>query len=1049
MRRVLVGLGLGLTLAGGWCATADDDPPKELTADERKELEAKWKEQTSAFLQSYRAGKLPEAAEAGQKALETARRLYPKQDHPLLAGSLNNLAAVLTDQRKYADAEKFHREALEMRRRLYPKQDHPLLAGSLNNLASLLWHQEKYAEAEPLYREALDMRRRLYDREDHPELVATLNNLATVLEHQQKYADAETYFRNALEMARRLYAKQDPAFVTMSLNNLGRVLWHQGKYAEAESLSREALDMSRRLYPKQDHPFVAGSLNNLAILLTEQGKYAEAETLHRETLDMRRRLFGKQDHPEVALSLHNLAVALQYQRKTSEAETLYGKALEMRRRLYPRLDHPDLAATLNNLASLLGEREKYAEAEPLYREALDMRSRLYAREDRPELAESLNNLAAMLVDQGKYAEAETLYRQALDMRRRLYAQQDHPNLAMSLNNLAHLYRAQGKYADAERLFRQALAMYRSLARDYAAVRSEGDALTLAASYPSTRDNFLSSAWMSKAAAATVYAEVWASKAALGRFYEQRALAARAAATDPRAAALLDQISDRRRRADLLLAPLSSDGATARQRDTDLVQLARDIETLNRQLRPLLPTLERADKLAQATPADLQKVLPADAAVVDFLQRYLFEQDPKVPGKKGGKVTDRYLAFVLTRDKVSWIELGEAEPIEGAITAWREAITAGKDVPPEVPAKVRELVWAKVQKELPEQVKMVYLCPDRELCRVPWAALPGDKPDTVLLEKYALANLPHAEFLLDKLWPPDAGPKRPTEVLAVGGVAYDAAPLPAEKPAVNRGEPLLKPRQQPGWMALPSAAAEVKGVMGAAKKKDLVCRTLEKEEATTSAVLTALPKVRFAHLATHGFFADASFRSAFQVDARLFRMGEGGERIGAGTLSPMVMTGLVFAGANNPKTPGRGIVTGEALVDLDLSGLELAVLSACETGLGHVADGEGTFGLQRAFHLAGTRDVIASLWKVPDRPTAALMALFYRNLWEKGMPPVEALRQAQLEIYRHPEKIPELAAGFRGKIVEVPGTEETPAKATADGKAHPRLWAAFALSGPGR
>jgi CHAT domain-containing protein len=142
---------------------------------------------------------------------------------------------------------------------------------------------------------------------------------------------------------------------------------------------------------------------------------------------------------------------------------------------------------------------------------------------------------------------------------------------------------------------------------------------------------------------------------------------------------------------------------------------------------------------------------------------------------------------------------------------------------------------------------------------------------------------------------------------------------------------------------------------------------------------------------------------------------------------MVMTGLVFAGANKPETPGRGIVTGEALVDLDLSGLELAVLSACETGLGDTAGGEGTFGLQRAFHLAGTRDVIASLWKVDDAATAALTALFYRNLWDKDLPPIEALRQAQLEIYRHPEKIPELAGGFRGPFVEVPNPDAVRAR----------------------
>ena len=99
---------------------------------------------------------------------------------------------------------------------------------------------------------------------------------------------------------------------------------------------------------------------------------------------------------------------------------------------------------------------------------------------------------------------------------------------------------------------------------------------------------------------------------------------------------------------------------------------------------------------------------------------------------------------------------------------------------------------------------------------------------------------------------------------------------------------------------------------------------------------------------------------------------------------------------------------------------LGVLSACETGLGNVAGGEGVFGLQRAFHYAGTTNVVSSLWKVPDRSTAALMALFYRNLWEKNLSPMEALRQAQLEIYRNPGKIPALAKGFRGKFEVVPG-----------------------------
>jgi CHAT domain-containing protein/tetratricopeptide (TPR) repeat protein len=1002
MTRLLAGAVLGMTLVGGWRVTAADDPPKELTPEERKELQARWQEFTSSLIQSARAGKLPEAAGAGKKALEAARRLYPKQDHPQLAGSVNNLANVLWAQGKYVDAETLYREVVAMRRRLYPSQDHLDLAVSLNNLATVLDAQGKYADAETLYREALAMKRHLYAQHDHPDLAGSLTNLATVLREH-------------------------------------------GKYAEAEMLQREALAMRRRLYPKQDHPYLADSLTGLANVLRDQGKYADADTVHREALAMRRRLYGNEDHPDLASSQNNLAAVLNDQGKYADAETLFREALAMRRRLYPKQDRAVLADSLNNLARVLRAQGKYADAEALHREALEMDRRLYAKQDHPVLARSMTARAVMLEAQGKYADAEALHREALVMRRRLYAKQDHPDLAGSLNNLAVVLWAQGKYDDAETLFREALTVYRRLARDYAAVRSEGDALTLAATYAPARDNFLSNAWASKAAAATVYQEVWASKAALSRVYEQRGLAARAAATDPMAAALLDQLTDRRRgRADLLLAPTPSDPATAKQRATDLAQLATDIQTFDRQLRPLLPTLERADKLAQATPADLQKVLPQAAAVVDFLRWTLFEQDPQVPGRKGAKATVRYLAFVLTRDKVSWLDLQEAEPIETAVTFWREAITGGKEIPPELPAKVRQLIWDKVRQELPAQVKTVYLCPDLALCRVPWAALPGDRPRTILLEEYAVAVIPHAPFLLDKLWPQDAVPKRPTEVLAVGGVTYDATAPAPDTVASTRGAPLLKPGQPVGWPALPGAAAEAHGVSSAARKKNLVCRTLDKEAATSTAVLAVLPRVRWAHLATHGFFADASFRSAFQVDTKLFEMTR------AGALSPMVMTGLVFAGANRPDTPGRGIITGEALVDLDLSGLELAVLSACETGLGDVAGGEGTFGLQRAFHLAGTRDVIASLWKVPDRPTAALMALFYQNLWEKDLPPIEALRQAQLTIYRHPERIAELAAGFRGKFVEVTGNEAAvPVQPGADGKAHPRLWAAFTLSGPGR
>jgi CHAT domain-containing protein len=195
--------------------------------------------------------------------------------------------------------------------------------------------------------------------------------------------------------------------------------------------------------------------------------------------------------------------------------------------------------------------------------------------------------------------------------------------------------------------------------------------------------------------------------------------------------------------------------------------------------------------------------------------------------------------------------------------------------------------------------------------------------------------------------------------------------------------------------------------------------------------------------------------------RAFLFGVGDERRGAGARSPLVQTGLVLAGANvpPPKDPDArlrhdgGLLTGEAIAGLDLSRLELAVLSACETGLGEATTGEGVFGLQRAFHLAGCQNVVASLWKVDDEATAALMALLYRHLWDSKEPksPLEALRQAQLTLYRHPELIPELSRGrglALGKTMPLPaGT--APQARPKGAKAPARQWAGFVLSGVGR
>src|SRR5262249_32083616 len=145
---------------------------------------------------------------------------------------------------------------------------------------------------------------------------------------------------------------------------------------------------------------------------------------------------------------------------------------------------------------------------------------------------------------------------------------------------------------------------------------------------------------------------------------------------------------------------------------------------------------------------------------------------------------------------------------------------------------------------------------------------------------------------------------------------------------------------------------------------------------------ALGKHRYVHLATHGYFAPPELVSA--LDDRTHRDRDG--LFGRGGVSgwhPLLLSGVVLAGADREGKPGGegGGLAALEIAELDLSKVELAVLSACETGLGKEAGGEGLLGLQRAFQTAGARSTVASLWEVSDGATQELMAAFYRAWWD--------------------------------------------------------------------
>ena len=122
-------------------------------------------------------------------------------------------------------------------------------------------------------------------------------------------------------------------------------------------------------------------------------------------------------------------------------------------------------------------------------------------------------------------------------------------------------------------------------------------------------------------------------------------------------------------------------------------------------------------------------------------------------------------------------------------------------------------------------------------------------------------------------------------------------------------------------------------------------------------------------------------------------------------NPLLRSGLALAGANQHKlnSDDDGILTALEASGLNLWGTKLVVLSACDTGLGEIKNGEGVYGLRRAFVLAGTETLMMSLWSVSDFVTRELMINYYKNL-KKGIGRSESLRQVQIEMLKKPKQL---------------------------------------------
>ncbi len=574
-----------------------------------------------------------------------------------------------------------------------------------------------------------------------------------------------------------------------------------------------------------------------------------------------------------------------------------------------------------------------------------------------------------------------------------------------------------------------------------------------------RDGYLSAFSMPKES--PDYSLVWLSKSLVFRVLTDRTRAlSEEAGKDSKVRKLVDEWREARQRLAGLM--LSQASLLDPERAKQLAELTREKENLERQvnataarnlLSPVPPTLK-----------DLVARLPEQAAFVD-----IFKYSRLSPAAWRNTIAPSYMAFVVRRNrKTVAVDLGPAKAIEEALAKWIAQIQA--ELPEDAAEVVHRLVWRPLSQLIPTgKGATVYISPDSELARLPWAALPGRKGGTVLLQECRLALVPNGTYLAGRLAPNARRfATKPAEgtFLLVADVAYSQKPASPFSLASARPLPAAMRDNKGGqYEDLKGTAIEADWIKPVVRKlpgsPPLVER--RKEKASVAQVLADLSDARVAHIATHGVFASLGPKTKqhfFRSDDLAVALN--GMRLGAAARNPLTHTALVLAGANLKPGPGVGacLLSGEMLAGRDLRRGRLCVLPNCHTAKGEEVGGEGAYGLQRALHQAGFDDAVAGLWQVPDDKTPPAMLVFYHYL-SSGMPPIDALREAQLFLLRNSDANRVLAVRHApGDVVKLVAARPRgddpdflPRKSSPRKKGDPKPgstkdWAVFVLSGLG-
>jgi CHAT domain-containing protein/Tfp pilus assembly protein PilF len=797
-------------------------------------------------------------------------------------------------------------------------------------------------------------------------IARVLNNLGNVHRLLAEPEEAAAHYEQALAIFQELDDRRLAAVVT---DNIAVVHFNRGDYPRALEYAERSLSISEEL---GDRTWIAKSLDSLGNIYAAQGAYTRAlEAFHRSLA--LRKVLG--DQLAIAETENNLGVVHSSQGEYQLAIDAYKRSLRLASRAGTAVQVPATYINIGEAAWRMGQIDR---ARANLRESLALSDRLQMKR---LSAESLAVLGRIELEQGNLREAEVLLGRALEMRE---AFNDGAGIVQTLNGLAALAVRAGRFGDALELAQRSTAVAerygqyellweshtlsgmasRRLGQTDAARASLSNAVTVierlrgeVAGRPLGRERFFESKL-------TPYHELVALSLAGGAITEGLEIAERA-----KGRVLADMIQSREsglragitaeerrneHRLQMALRSLNQRLVDERSRDSPDDERIRTLEENRRRARSEFEAFQIA--LYARHPELSTK--RGEASPFAFSHAAPLIEDESVAVLEYVVASDVTHLFVLTRFdgrvqlETHAIPIGR-NPLAALVQRLRDRLSTRDLLFAEDAREAYELLLAPARRALAGKSRWV-IVPDGPLWEMPFQALRDDR-DRYLVQSASVSYAPSLTILRD--FPGRRAPVvGPPTLLAMG--KSDFGPKSA-RPAVPMSYlPPLPEAERQVRLLPPLYGADRSAIyMGS--------------EVTEARFKAEASRHRIIHLASHGLFDESS---------------------------PLYSS--VVLSTDSSESDEDGLLEAWEMMDMKLDA-DLVILSACETGRGRIASGEGIVGTMWALFAAGARAAVASQWKVEASSTTELMTAFHRRLARGSERTADALREATLEVLQNP------------------------------------------------